>query len=150
MGKGESFLSNSINLWIMMYNFGSDCKLFLERVESVFANNGKNNAKVGWVSNSKQIFLFLASSVVTTICFFFICDLTFFWVKCIKNLSGHSIGNYRIHAGNMVPLHDNGVQTKMVEGETYAIETFVSPKLFERGVHQKLKKNACLFSGIHW
>jgi len=47
-------------------------------------------------------------------------------VKCIKNLSGHSIGNYQIHAGNMVPLYDNGVQTKMVEGETYAIETFGS------------------------
>lgn len=47
-------------------------------------------------------------------------------VKCIQNLSGHSIGNYRIHAGNMVPLYDNSDQTKMIEGEFYAIETFGS------------------------
>jgi methionyl aminopeptidase len=49
-----------------------------------------------------------------------------FPVKCIQNLSGHSIGNYKIHAGNMVPLYDNKDQTKMVEGEMYAIETFGS------------------------
>jgi len=57
-------------------------------------------------------------------------------VKCIQNLSGHSIGSYKIHAGNMVPLYDNKDQTKMVEGEMYAIETFGSTgkgKIEERG-----------------
>jgi len=59
-----------------------------------------------------------------------------FPVKCIQNLSGHSIGKYKIHAGNMVPLYDNKDQTKMVEGEMYAIETFGSTgkgKIEERG-----------------
>lgn len=47
-------------------------------------------------------------------------------VKCIRNLNGHSIGKYRIHAGKTVPIVNNHDQTKMEEGELYAIETFGS------------------------
>lgn len=47
-------------------------------------------------------------------------------VKCIRNLNGHSIGPYRIHAGKTVPIVRNDDHTKMEEGELYAIETFGS------------------------
>ncbi|KAK5668759.1 Methionine aminopeptidase 2 [Batrachochytrium dendrobatidis] len=47
-------------------------------------------------------------------------------VKPIQNLNGHSIGSYQIHAGKTVPIVKNGNQTKMEEGELYAIETFGS------------------------
>ena len=45
-------------------------------------------------------------------------------MKCCSNLNGHSIDPYRIHAGKSVPIVKGGVQTKMEEGEYYAIETF--------------------------
>ena len=44
----------------------------------------------------------------------------------IQNLNGHSIGPYQIHAGKSVPIVKGGEQTKMEEGELYAIETFGS------------------------
>ena len=47
-------------------------------------------------------------------------------VKSIQNLNGHSIGPYQIHAGKSVPIVKGGEQTKMEEGEMYAIETFGS------------------------
>lgn len=47
-------------------------------------------------------------------------------VKCIRNLNGHSIEPYRIHAGNSVPIVRNGDGTRMKAGEQYAIETFGS------------------------
>ncbi|KAF2184316.1 methionine aminopeptidase 2-like protein [Zopfia rhizophila CBS 207.26] len=47
-------------------------------------------------------------------------------VKCIRNLNGHSIGRYSIHGGKTVPIVKGGDQTKMEEGETFAIETFGS------------------------
>jgi len=47
-------------------------------------------------------------------------------VKPVKNLNGHSIGPYQIHGGKSVPIVKNGDQTKMEEGEFYAIETFAS------------------------
>ena len=47
-------------------------------------------------------------------------------VKCIRNLNGHTIGHYSIHGGKSVPIVKGGDQTKMEEGETYAIETFGS------------------------
>ncbi|KAJ3031991.1 UNVERIFIED_CONTAM: Methionine aminopeptidase 2B [Siphonaria sp. JEL0065] len=47
-------------------------------------------------------------------------------VKPIRNLNGHSIEKYKIHAGKSVPIVDNGDQTKMEEGEYFAIETFGS------------------------
>ena len=47
-------------------------------------------------------------------------------VKSIRNLNGHSIGPYQIHAGKSVPIVKGGDQTKMEEGEFFAIETFGS------------------------
>lgn len=47
-------------------------------------------------------------------------------VKSIDNLSGHSIGLYQIHGGKSVQLVKNDDQTKMEEGEYFAIETFGS------------------------
>uniref|UniRef100_A0ACD5ZNM5 Uncharacterized protein n=1 Tax=Avena sativa TaxID=4498 RepID=A0ACD5ZNM5_AVESA len=49
-----------------------------------------------------------------------------FQVKSVRNLNGHSIEPYRIHAGKSVPIVKGGEQTKMEEGELYAIETFGS------------------------
>lgn len=47
-------------------------------------------------------------------------------VKAIRNLNGHSIGPYQIHAGKSVPIVKNQDTTKMEEGEFFAIETFGS------------------------
>lgn len=47
-------------------------------------------------------------------------------VKCIRNLNGHSIGHFTIHGGKTVPIVKGKDQTKMEEGETFAIETFGS------------------------
>lgn len=47
-------------------------------------------------------------------------------VRCLRNLNGHSIGPYRIHAGKTVPIVKSDDQTRMEEGELYAIETFGS------------------------
>ncbi|XP_017261712.1 methionine aminopeptidase 2-like isoform X2 [Kryptolebias marmoratus] len=47
-------------------------------------------------------------------------------VKPIRNLNGHSIGQYRIHSGKTVPIVKGGEATRMEEGEVYAIETFGS------------------------
>jgi len=47
-------------------------------------------------------------------------------VKPIRNLNGHSIAPYRIHAGKTVPIVRGGEATRMEENEFYAIETFGS------------------------
>jgi len=47
-------------------------------------------------------------------------------IKCVRNLNGHSIERYKIHAGKTVPIVKGGPETKMEEGEFYAIETFGS------------------------
>jgi methionine aminopeptidase len=47
-------------------------------------------------------------------------------VKAIENLSGHSIDLYKIHGNKSVMLVKNDDQTKMEEGEYFAIETFGS------------------------
>jgi methionyl aminopeptidase len=47
-------------------------------------------------------------------------------VKVVRNLMGHSIMPYQIHAGKSVPCTGGGEQTKMEEGEVFAIETFGS------------------------
>lgn len=47
-------------------------------------------------------------------------------VKVVKNLNGHSIAPYQIHAGKTVPCVKTNSTQKMEEGETYAIETFGS------------------------
>ena len=47
-------------------------------------------------------------------------------VKPIRNLNGHLVSQYRIHAGKSVPIVKGGEATRMEEGEVYAIETFGS------------------------
>ena len=47
-------------------------------------------------------------------------------VKCVRNLCGHQIAPYHIHAGKTVPIVKGGSGQKMEEGEQYAIETFGS------------------------
>ncbi|MCJ1321913.1 Methionine aminopeptidase 2 [Xylographa vitiligo] len=47
-------------------------------------------------------------------------------VKCIRNLNGHDIVQHSIHGGKSVPIVKGGDQTKMEEGEVFAIETFGS------------------------
>ncbi|KAL5336292.1 MetAP 2-2 [Aspergillus crustosus] len=49
-----------------------------------------------------------------------------FPVKAVRNLSGHDIKQYRIHGGKSIPFIKNSDQTKMEEGEIFAIETFGS------------------------
>ncbi|OJJ49112.1 hypothetical protein ASPZODRAFT_23385 [Penicilliopsis zonata CBS 506.65] len=45
-------------------------------------------------------------------------------VKAIRSLSGHNIEQYKIHAGKSVPFIKTSDQTKMEEGDVFAIETF--------------------------
>jgi methionyl aminopeptidase len=47
-------------------------------------------------------------------------------VKAIRNLNGHNINQFQIHGGKSIPIVKGGDQTKMEEGETFAIETFGS------------------------
>lgn len=47
-------------------------------------------------------------------------------VKAIRNLNGHNIEQHIIHGGKSVPIVKGGDQTKMEEGEVFAIETFGS------------------------
>eukprot|EP00538_Stauroneis_constricta_P004861 CAMPEP_0119558524 /NCGR_PEP_ID=MMETSP1352-20130426/10844_1 /TAXON_ID=265584 /ORGANISM="Stauroneis constricta, Strain CCMP1120" /LENGTH=476 /DNA_ID=CAMNT_0007605909 /DNA_START=13 /DNA_END=1443 /DNA_ORIENTATION=- len=55
-------------------------------------------------------------------------DGTTYPVKAIRNLNGHSIAPYHIHAGKHVPIVKGGCDEsiKMEEGEIFAIETFGS------------------------
>ncbi|KAF3905286.1 hypothetical protein ABW21_db0207361 [Orbilia brochopaga] len=47
-------------------------------------------------------------------------------VKPVRNLSAHNIEQYHIHGGKSIPFVKNSDQTKMEEGEVFAIETFGS------------------------
>jgi methionyl aminopeptidase len=47
-------------------------------------------------------------------------------VRSIRNLNGHSIAPWQIHAGKSVPIVKSADATKMEEGEFFAIETFGS------------------------
>ncbi|KAJ5142434.1 Winged helix-turn-helix transcription repressor DNA-binding [Penicillium bovifimosum] len=47
-----------------------------------------------------------------------------FPVKAVRNITGHNIDQYRIHAGKSVPFVKHDDNTKMEEGEIFAIETF--------------------------
>lgn len=47
-------------------------------------------------------------------------------VKSIRNLNGHDILQWKIHGGKSVPIVKSSDQTKMEEGEVFAIETFGS------------------------
>ncbi|KAJ4268887.1 hypothetical protein NW762_002958 [Fusarium torreyae] len=45
-------------------------------------------------------------------------------VKAVRNISAHNIKHYQIHGGKSIPFIKNRDQTKMEEGEVFAIETF--------------------------
>ncbi|KAK2761783.1 Methionine aminopeptidase 2 [Arachnomyces sp. PD_36] len=45
-------------------------------------------------------------------------------VKAIRSITGHNIKQYHIHGGKSVPFIKSSDQTKMEEGEVFAIETF--------------------------
>ena len=47
-----------------------------------------------------------------------------FPVKPVRNITAHNIKQYRIHGGKSIPFVKNSDQTKMEEGEVFAIETF--------------------------
>lgn len=58
-------------------------------------------------------------------------------IKPIENLCGHTVGQYKVHAGKSVPIVRNDAAVeKMEEGEFYAIETFASTgkgRVFDNG-----------------
>ena len=45
-------------------------------------------------------------------------------VKPVRGLCAHNIEHYHIHGGKSIPFVKNSDQTKMEEGEIFAIETF--------------------------
>jgi methionine aminopeptidase len=47
-----------------------------------------------------------------------------FPVKAVRSITAHDIKHYRIHGGKSIPFVKNSDQTKMEEGEVFAIETF--------------------------
>jgi len=47
-------------------------------------------------------------------------------VKSVRNLQGHQVGHYHIHAGKCIPAIKGTKPEKMEEGEVYAIETFAT------------------------
>lgn len=51
--------------------------------------------------------------------------ITSFGFSPIRNLSGHSLGEYMIHAGSTIPNYDNGNTNELEEG-VYAIEPFAT------------------------
>ncbi|GKY92844.1 methionine aminopeptidase 2B [Mayamaea pseudoterrestris] len=74
-----------------------------------------------------------------------------FPVKAIRNLNGHSIGQYNIHGGKSVPIVKNACEENIImeEGEIFAIETFGSTG---RGyVHEDLECSHYMkdFDGQH-
>lgn len=50
-------------------------------------------------------------------------------IKSIRNLNGHTIHDYSIHGDKSVPIVKSPDQTKMEEGDVFAIETFGSTGL---------------------
>ncbi|MEM3364136.1 MAG: type II methionyl aminopeptidase [Candidatus Micrarchaeia archaeon] len=47
-------------------------------------------------------------------------------VNPIFNLTGHTVGQYTVHAGVSILNHDNNIQQRLTEGMVVAIETFAS------------------------
>jgi methionyl aminopeptidase len=52
--------------------------------------------------------------------------ITKYGFKPVKNLSGHEIKEYNIHAGITIPNFDNGDKTKLKEGQIIALEPFAT------------------------
>ena len=61
-------------------------------------------------------------------------------IKCCRNLNGHSIGPYQIHAGKSVPIVRGGESTRMEEGRyiyLYSNElsiSFCRPDMYDNGM----------------
>lgn len=81
---------------------------------------GKSSKVLMLFNGESDDLCYISGSYLTLTCFVLLA------VKSIRNLNGHSIGPYQIHAGKSVPIVKGGEQTKMEEGEFYAIETFGS------------------------
>ena len=64
-------------------------------------------------------------------------------VKPIENLSGHSINKYQIHGGKSILLVKNDDNTKMEEGEYFAIETFGSTGRGRIVESVSIRRNKC-------
>jgi len=47
-------------------------------------------------------------------------------LKPVKNLQGHSIERYHLHAGISIPNYSNGNKTRLSEGQIVAIEPFIT------------------------
>lgn len=78
--------------------------------------------RAGWAANIS----YLPGLILTTVMHTLEYDGATHQVKSIRNLNGHSIEPYKIHAGKSVPIVGGGQEIKMEEGEQYAIETFGS------------------------
>eukprot|EP00798_Chlamydomonas_sp_ICE-L_P032359 gene32359-3556_t len=61
-------------------------------------------------------------------------------VKAIRNLNGHSIGPYQIHAGKSVPIVKGGKATKMEEGGFFAIHAGKSVPIVKGGEATKMEE----------
>ncbi len=71
-------------------------------------------------------------------------------IKPIRNLNGHNIDQHVIHGGKSVPIVKGGDQTKMEEGEVFAIETFGSTgKGYVREDVSGICCNAAAYSGAY-
>jgi methionyl aminopeptidase len=46
--------------------------------------------------------------------------------KPVKNLSGHEVEDYNLHAGMNIPNYDNGNAAELEEGQVFAVEPFAS------------------------
>jgi methionyl aminopeptidase len=46
--------------------------------------------------------------------------------KPIKNLSGHEVEEFNLHAGMNIPNYDNGNKVELEEGQVFAVEPFAS------------------------
>ena len=47
-------------------------------------------------------------------------------ILCVRNLCGHTIERYKVHAGKSIPIVKGGPETRLEEGEIIAVETFGS------------------------
>lgn len=52
--------------------------------------------------------------------------ITSYGFNPIRNLSGHEVKQYELHAGLTVPNFDNGDKTKIKEGQVFAVEPFAT------------------------
>ena len=71
-------------------------------------------------------------------------------IKCCRNLNGHSIGPYQIHAGKSVPIVKGGETTRMEEGmRTYMHghhSTYISIMVVVKLCHRRYEENTIILS----